>query len=74
MSDTKPYIVTLKETASDADVSTVKSKIADLGGKITNEFSLIKGFVAQLPAVHSQSIKDHEHVASVEEDGEVKIQ
>lgn len=74
MSDTKNYIVTLKEDASDSQSSTVKSKISELGGSIVNEFSLIKGFVAKLPSIHSSSIGDHEAVATIEEDKEVHIQ
>lgn len=74
MSDQKAYIVTLKETSTDADVSTVKLKISEFGGKIVDEFTLIKGFVAKLPAIHSLAIADHEHVLSIEEDREVHIQ
>lgn len=74
MSDLKSYIVTLKESVSDADISSFKQKISDLGGSIYNEFLLIKGFAIKLPAVHTDSIKDHDHVATIEEDKEVKIQ
>lgn len=74
MTDLKSYIITLKESASDVDYSAVKLKISELGGKIVDEFSLIKGFTAKLPAVHSELIKDHEHVFSVEEDKEVHTQ
>ena len=49
MSDSKGYIITLKDTCADSEASSIKSKITELGGKITNEFSLIKGFSAQLP-------------------------
>lgn len=69
----KNYIVTCKETASDADVSTVKSKVGELGGSVLSEFSLIKGFVASLPEIHTDTIKSHEHVFNIEEDKEVKI-
>lgn len=74
MSDSKKYIVTLKDSASDADVASVKSKVSSLGGKVLDEFSLIKGFTAHLPAVHSESLKEHDHVLHVEEDKEVHIQ
>lgn len=73
MSTLKNYIVTCKETASEADISTIKSRIGDLGGSILNEFSLIKGFTASLPEHHFDIIKNHEHVFNVEEDKEVKI-
>ncbi|CAH2355730.1 protease B inhibitor 2 [[Candida] railenensis] len=74
MSGLKDYIITLKDSATDADVSSVKDKISSIGGSIVNEFSLIKGFTAKLPEVHSSAIGEHEHVASIEEDGEVKTQ
>lgn len=74
MSDSKSYIVTLKETASDSDVSAVKSKISEVGGKIVDEFSLIKGFLVKLPDIHTDSIKAHDQVLNVEEDQEVHIQ
>lgn len=74
MTESKSYIVTLKETASLADISQIKSKISDLGGKIVDEFSLIKGFLVKLPAIHTDTIKDHDQVLNIEEDLEVKIQ
>lgn len=74
MSEHKSFIVTLKETASEADLSSVKTKIHDLGGKVVSEFSLIKGFVAKLPLIHASSIKEDSAVLTVEEDGEVKTQ
>lgn len=73
MSSLKQYIVTLKDSCSDSQVSEIKSKIEGMGGKITNEFSLIKGFTAKLPEVHSESIKGHDSVHSIEEDKEVHI-
>ncbi|CAH6723798.1 protease B inhibitor 2 [[Candida] jaroonii] len=73
MSSIKQYIVTLKETSSDKEVSDIKKQISSLGGEITNEFSLIKGFTAKLPEVHSESIKGHGSVHSIEEDKEVHI-
>lgn len=74
MSDLKSYIVTLKQTVTDADVSSFKQKITELGGSISSEFLLIKGFAIKLPSIHTDSIKDHDHVATIEEDKEVKIQ
>lgn len=70
----KNYIVTLKESATDADLKSVKEYVSKIGGSIGSEFSLFKGFTAKLPAIHSESLGDHEHVASIEEDGEVKTQ
>lgn len=74
MSDHKNYIITLNETASDAEASSVKQKISEFGGKVGDSFSLIKGFTAQFPAVHADSFKNLAGVLHVEEDKEVKIQ
>lgn len=70
----KSYIITLKETASDTDVSQLKNQISKLGGEITTEYSLIKGFVAKLPEINAESIKLDSNIVSIEEDKEVKIQ
>ncbi|KAK6454961.1 uncharacterized protein RJT20DRAFT_53980 [Scheffersomyces xylosifermentans] len=74
MSNLKSYIVTLKETVSDADYSGLQATIKQLGGEVTSQFSLIKGFVAKLPEIHTSAIEKHDQVLSVEEDKEVKIQ
>lgn len=74
MSGLKNYIITLKDSATSVDVDSLKKKVKDFGGEITNEFSLIKGFSAKLPAVHSKLLEDHEHVSSIEEDKEVHTQ
>ncbi|CAN3504193.1 protease B inhibitor 2 [Diutina catenulata] len=68
------YIVTLKETASDADVANLKQEIQKNGGNVTSEFSLIKGFAVQLPDLAAQTVKDNANVLSVEEDKEVRTQ
>lgn len=75
MSDSKGYIITLKDTCADSEASSIKSKITELGGKITNEFSLIKGFSAQLPTIHAEALpKNFAGIANIEEDGEVRTQ
>ncbi|KAK6463089.1 hypothetical protein DFJ63DRAFT_103513 [Scheffersomyces coipomensis] len=74
VSDIKSYIITLKDSVSDADVAAVHAKVAELGGTITTKYTLIKGFVAKLPAIHATTFQDHDHIASIEEDSEVKIQ
>ncbi|KAF7580888.1 putative protease inhibitor [Clavispora lusitaniae] len=74
MTEHKSFIVTLKDTASDADLSAVKKQISSIGGKIVDEFALIKGFVAELPLVHAETIEKEPSVLSVEANKEVKIQ
>lgn len=70
---TKNYIVTLKDSASDADVAALKELVTSAGGKITSEYLLIKGFAAELPEDHANTLGTHEHVNSIEPDSEVKI-
>ncbi|KAI3403519.1 hypothetical protein KGF56_003676 [Candida oxycetoniae] len=75
MSDVKGYIVTLKEDCPDKTAESIKNQIKESGGKITNEFSLIKGFAVELPSVHADALgKKHPEIANVEEDKEVHIQ
>lgn len=70
----KDYIVTLKETASTEDVHGLKLVISEQGGKVLDEFSLIKGFLVKLPEQAASFIKSHNLVNTIEEDKEVKIQ
>ncbi|CAI5759343.1 unnamed protein product [Candida verbasci] len=76
MAEGKGYIVTLKEDATDGEVNSIKDKVKELGGKITNEFSLIKGFSVHLPDIISaESLGKHsDKIANVEEDKEVHTQ
>ncbi|KAI5958562.1 hypothetical protein KGF57_002407 [Candida theae] len=75
MADDKGYIVTLKDDTTDKEAESIKSKIQQLGGKITNEFSLIKGFSVKLPKIHADALhKEHPKIANVEEDKEVHTQ
>ncbi|ODQ59970.1 hypothetical protein WICANDRAFT_62546 [Wickerhamomyces anomalus NRRL Y-366-8] len=69
--DKKSFIVTLKENASAAKF---KEGLSKLGGEITHEYTLIKGFAVKLPGFHADSLKKHDEVATVEEDKEVKTQ
>ncbi|KAG7666047.1 uncharacterized protein J8A68_000477 [[Candida] subhashii] len=72
---TKPYIITLKEDASDEAVSGIKKWVSEIGGEITSEYELIKGFAVKLPVgSDAQALEAHTAVHSVEEDQEVHIQ
>lgn len=70
----KTYVVTLKDTASSEDTSSIKLKISELGGKILDDFAFIKGFSVKLPESVADFVKNHSLVSTVEEDKEVKIQ
>ncbi|KAJ4353658.1 uncharacterized protein N0V89_005388 [Didymosphaeria variabile] len=65
--------VTLKSGASPEELDKAKQKVQDQGGKITNEFTLIKGFTAEFPEDKVGALETNEHL-TVEADSEVKTQ
>ncbi|OCK76801.1 hypothetical protein K432DRAFT_428466 [Lepidopterella palustris CBS 459.81] len=65
--------VTLKSGASPEELDNAKKTVTDQGGKIINEFKLIKGFTAQFPPDNVHSLKTNDHI-TVEADSEVKTQ
>ncbi|KAH7244639.1 hypothetical protein NW754_008509 [Fusarium falciforme] len=68
------YIVTCKDDASPEQVESAKQHAKDQGGKITHEYSLIKGFAVEYPSDAVQTLESHEHVKAVEADQEVRTQ
>ncbi|KAK4553723.1 hypothetical protein LTR86_009221 [Recurvomyces mirabilis] len=50
-----------------------KKQVTDQGGKIVNEFKLIKGFTASFPDDKVHTLQSNEHL-NVENDGQVKTQ
>ncbi|ETS82489.1 hypothetical protein PFICI_04365 [Pestalotiopsis fici W106-1] len=68
------YIVTCKDDASPEQVAAAKQHAKDQGGKITHEYSLIKGFAVEFPKDSVQTLESHEHVKAVEADQEMKTQ
>ncbi|KAK2603775.1 hypothetical protein QQS21_004060 [Conoideocrella luteorostrata] len=64
------YIVTLKDDASDDAVKAAKQHAVEQGGKITHEYSLIKGFAVQFDKDAVQTLQANEHVKAIEEDGQ----
>lgn len=72
----KSFIVTLKDSVPEGDVSKFKESVNHLGGSITHEFSLIKGYTVKLPEeLHINKLKDNfsSIISNVEEDKEVSI-
>ncbi|KAI4630875.1 hypothetical protein J4E83_002399 [Alternaria metachromatica] len=65
--------VTLKDSAPKEELDNAKQHVIEQGGKITNEFTLIKGFSAEIPDDVVTTLSSNEHV-NVEADGEVKTQ
>ncbi|EMD85920.1 hypothetical protein COCC4DRAFT_146657, partial [Bipolaris maydis ATCC 48331] len=65
--------ITLKKDAPKEELDAAKKKVTDQGGKIINEFTLIKGFTAEIPDDVVSTLKSSEHV-TVETDAEVRTQ
>ncbi|KAF2473015.1 uncharacterized protein BDR25DRAFT_258602, partial [Lindgomyces ingoldianus] len=65
--------VTLKSGASASELEKAKKQVTDQGGKITNEFTLIKGFTAEFPADRLHTLETNDHL-TVEPDSEVNTQ
>ncbi|KAM0511289.1 hypothetical protein ACHAPE_010033 [Trichoderma viride] len=68
------YIVTLHDDASDAQVAAAKKKATDAGGKITQEYSLIKGFAVEYPEGTVSTLEQDPSVKAVEEDSVMRTQ
>ncbi|KAL6858480.1 hypothetical protein J3F83DRAFT_750939 [Trichoderma novae-zelandiae] len=68
------YIVTLKDDASDSDLAAAKQKATDAGAKITQEYSLIKGFAVEYPEGTVVTLAEDPKVQSVEKDHVVTTQ
>ncbi|RPA85989.1 hypothetical protein BJ508DRAFT_322136 [Ascobolus immersus RN42] len=67
-------IFTLKPDCSDEEVQKFKDSIKNAGGKITNEYTLIKGFSCELPDEHIETFSSRPYVQDVEKDQEVRTQ
>lgn len=68
------YIITLKDAITAQQTVNVQEEIANYGGKVVDNFTIIKGFSAELPESVAQTLENHDLVASIEKDLEVKIQ
>jgi len=68
------YIITVKPETSDSELLKIKDDIVAQGGKITHEYSLIRGFSCELPVNQVSTLETHRHVQSLEVDGTVTTQ
>ncbi|KAH6607862.1 peptidase inhibitor i9 [Trichoderma cornu-damae] len=70
------YIVTLKDDASDEELaaSRAKEKATAAGAKITQEYTLIKGFAVEYPEGTVTTLAEDPNVQSVELDQVVTTQ
>ncbi|KAF1942232.1 hypothetical protein EJ02DRAFT_444188 [Clathrospora elynae] len=67
------FNITLKKDAPKEELDAAKKHVTDQGGKIVHEFSLIKGFTAEIPDDAISTLESNEHV-TVEKDSEVQTQ
>ncbi|EMC96626.1 hypothetical protein BAUCODRAFT_34001 [Baudoinia panamericana UAMH 10762] len=65
--------VSLKDGAAADQLDAAKKQVTDQGGKIVNEFKLIKGFTAEFPEDKVHTLSSNEHL-NVENDGKVTTQ
>ncbi|CAK1360966.1 uncharacterized protein RHO25_005416 [Cercospora beticola] len=65
--------VSLQKGADAQHYDAAKKNVEDQGGKIVNEFKLIKGFTAEFPDDKVHSLSSNEHI-NVEKDGVVTTQ
>jgi len=65
--------VSLQSGADVSKLEEAKKKVTDQGGKIVNEFKLVKGFTAELPDDKVSVLETDSHI-NVENNGEVKTQ
>jgi len=68
------YIVTLKSSATDAELNAAKKKATEQGGKIGHTYTLFKGFSVAFDNDAVTTLESDPNVQSVEEDQEVKTQ
>ncbi|KAH7385538.1 hypothetical protein DE146DRAFT_667360 [Phaeosphaeria sp. MPI-PUGE-AT-0046c] len=67
------YNITLAKDASHDELDKAKQHVKDQGGKIVSEFTLIKGFTAEIPNDAVSTLQSNDKI-TVEADGEVKTQ
>ncbi|PTB42783.1 hypothetical protein M441DRAFT_55843 [Trichoderma asperellum CBS 433.97] len=68
------YIVTLHDDATDEQIAAAKKKATEAGGKITQEYSLIKGFAVSYPEGTVSTLAEDPSVKAVEEDAVMTTQ
>ncbi|KAL1795748.1 hypothetical protein ACET3X_005972 [Alternaria dauci] len=66
------FNITLKKDAPKEQLDAAKKHVTDQGGKIVNEFTLIKGFTAEIPDDAVSTLESNEHV-TVEKDAEIQM-
>ncbi|MCJ1326598.1 hypothetical protein MMC10_003263 [Thelotrema lepadinum] len=67
------FMVTLKDNAPPSELEKAKEAATSQGGKITHEYTLMKGFSVEYPAGTVTTLQSNDHV-DVEADQEVKTQ
>ncbi|CZT19909.1 uncharacterized protein RCC_05765 [Ramularia collo-cygni] len=65
--------VTLKKDADAAQLDQAKKQVTEQGGKVTDEYTLIKAFTAEFPDDQVHTLASNDHI-TVEKDQEVKTQ
>ncbi|KAF1836422.1 hypothetical protein BDW02DRAFT_566999 [Decorospora gaudefroyi] len=67
------FNITLKKDAPKEELEAAKKHVTDQGGKIVHEFTLIKGFTAEIPDDAVSTLESNDKI-TVEKDAEVHTQ
>ncbi|PWW75111.1 hypothetical protein C7212DRAFT_326297 [Tuber magnatum] len=69
-----PFLITARPDATDQEMQKIKDDLEAQGGKITQTYTIIKGFSCLLPEQHYSTFARHELVQTMERDGVVTTQ
>ncbi|KAL0635057.1 hypothetical protein Q9L58_005986 [Maublancomyces gigas] len=68
-------LITFKPSATDSDIQKAKDDITAKGGSIEHEYTLIRGFSANVPDGPAiTALENSEHVENVEKDSVITTQ
>ncbi|PRT54155.1 hypothetical protein B9G98_01775 [Wickerhamiella sorbophila] len=67
------YIVRLSDSATDSDLTETIKQFESKGGKVSQQYSLFRGFAGSLPEEHVSALEAMPHVSAVEKDQKVSI-
>ncbi|KAL6708033.1 hypothetical protein ACN47E_003467 [Coniothyrium glycines] len=66
------FNITLNKDADKSELEAAKKHVTDQGGKIVNEFTLIKGFTAEIPDDAVSTLESNDKI-TVEKDAEIQM-
>ncbi|ORZ26950.1 serine proteinase inhibitor IA-1 [Lobosporangium transversale] len=73
-SNSRKVIIVFKDGTPRDEVNKAAEEIKSKGGKITQKYTLLLGFAAEVPEFELQMLNSHPHIDYIEDDGIVTIQ